>query len=199
MPIAMLTDEIIQTDPESSVTATCDANVQACQPVATVSIQTSPPSLVNVDMQTSVAMGSPSPVLPVSRLDWAEDATSLPIAPLLPTPSVPCQHTPRDFSGLRSSGLNPFGSLQRRSKQSRAQIASRLRQNVPFPLPFPYRPPLCPLPSFPKPRILPQASKNEPLVSSPSALNWDQDPRLFNLSHALKALGWIRPRRGRRF
>jgi len=200
-PIAILTDEIVQTDLESSMTATCDANVQACQPVVTVSIQTSPPSLVNVDMQTSVAMDSPSPVLPVSHLDWAEDATSLPIAPLLPTPSVPRQHAPRDFSGLRSSGLNPFGSLQRRSKQSRAQIASRLCQNVPFPrpLPFHYRPPLCPLPSFPTPRILPQASKNEPLVSSPSALNWDQDPHLFNLSHALKALGWIRPQQGHRF
>ena len=40
-PIAMLTDEIIQTDPESSVTATCDANVQAGQPVANASAQTS--------------------------------------------------------------------------------------------------------------------------------------------------------------
>jgi len=76
------------------------------------STQMSPPSLVNVDTQTFVATDSRSPVLPASCLDWAEDATSLPILQLLPTPPVPRQHAPRDFSGLRSSGLNPFGSLQ---------------------------------------------------------------------------------------
>src|SRR6267378_4837034 len=183
MPIAMLTDEIIQTDPESSVTATCDANVQACQPVATVSIQTSPPSLVNVDMQTSVAMDSPSPVLLVSRVDWAEDATSLPIAPLLPTPSVPHQHAPHDFSGLRSSGLNPFGSLQRRSKQLRGQTPRFHHQNTPFIRPLQsYRS----SPSF----FTPSKHTSPPHIS---ALNWDQDPCLLNLSQALKALGWIRP------
>jgi len=48
-------------------------------PMVSSSTQTSPPSLVNIDTQTSVATDSPPPVLPVSRLDWAEDATSLPI------------------------------------------------------------------------------------------------------------------------
>ena len=155
------------------------------------STQTFLPSLVNVDMQTSVATDSPSPVLPVSRLDWAEDATSLPILPLLPTPSAPRQHAPRDFSSLRSSRPNPFGSLQRRSH---TQIAPRRHQKIPFsqPLPSHYRPPLRPLSSLPKPRTFPQALKNAPLVSSPLVLDWDQDPRLSDLSRALKALGWIR-------
>ena len=72
-------------------------------PMVSSSTQTSPPSLVNIDTQTSVATDSPPPVLPVSRLDWAEDATSLPIAPLLSTPLAPCRHAPCDFSGLHSS------------------------------------------------------------------------------------------------
>jgi hypothetical protein len=169
-------------------------------PMVSSSTQTSSPSHVNVNTQTSVAMDPLSPVLPVSRLDWAEDATSLPILPLLPTPSAPRQHPPRDFSGLRSLGLNPFGSLQRRSKQFRACASSRFHQNIPFSQsshPHYRPPPLRSSSSFPKPRISPQASKNKPFVSPPSshtsALDWGQDPRLLDLSRALKALGWIRP------
>jgi hypothetical protein len=30
------------------------------------------------------------------------------------------------------------------------------------------------------------------LSSSPIMLDWDQDPRLSELNHALRALGWIR-------
>ena len=101
-------------------------------PMVSSSMQTSPPLLVNINTQTSVATDSLPPVLLVSRLDWAEDATSLPIAPLLPTSSVPRQHAPRDFSGLHSSGLNPFGSLQRCSKQFRARVSSRFHQDIPF-------------------------------------------------------------------
>jgi len=166
-------------------------------PMVSFSTQTSPPSLVNIDTLTSVATDSLPPVLPVSRLDWAEDATSLPILPLLPTPSAPRRHPPCDLSGLCSSGLNPFGSLQRRSKQSHAQIASRFCQTIPFTQSSHshYRPPpLCPLASSPKPRIHSQASKKMPSISSCiSMLDWDQDPRLSDLSQALKALGWIRP------
>ncbi|KIM43451.1 hypothetical protein M413DRAFT_443388 [Hebeloma cylindrosporum] len=164
-------------------------------------IQTSPRSLVNADSHTSVIT---EPVPQVSRLDWAEDATSLPIAPLLPTPSVPRQHAPRDFSSLCSSRPNPFGSLQRRSKQSRPPVSSRFPWTIPFTrtLHPRYRPPpLCPPSSFPKPRVPAEASKKEPVIFSNltpasshiSALDWDQDPRLSDLSRALKALGWIRP------
>ena len=158
------------------------------------STQTSPPPLVNVDVQTSVTMESSSPV---SRLDWAEDATSLPILPLLPISSVPHQCAPRDFSGLRSSGLNPFGSLQHCSKQVHPRVSSRFHQNISFSQsshPCYRLPPLCPSSSFPKLQISPQASKNKPFVSPPSsctsALDWNQDPRLSDLSRALKALGW---------
>ena len=165
-------------------------------PMVSSSTQTSPPSLVNIDMQTSVATDSLPPVLLVSHLDWVEDVTSLPIAPLFPTPSVPCQRAPRDFSGLHSSGLNLFGSLQCRFKQFRAWVSSRFHQDIPFSRSLHSRyqpPPVCPLSSLSKPQVLCQASKNEPLVSSPSVLDWDQDPRLSDLSQALKALGWIHP------
>ena len=118
-----------------------------------------------------------------AALDWAEDATLLPIAPLLPTPSVPRQHAPHDFSGLRSSGLNPFSSLQRRSKQLCGRTPRFRHQNTPFIRPLQsYRS----SPSF----FTPSKHTSPPHIS---ALNWDQDPRLLNLSQALKALGWIRP------
>jgi len=50
-----------------------------------------------------------------------------------PTPHSFCsrQHAPRDFSGLRSSGLNPFGSLQRRSKQLRGRTP-HFRHQIPL-------------------------------------------------------------------
>jgi len=84
-------------------------------PIVSSSTQTSPPSLVNVDTQTSITTESSTQVLP--PLDWAEDTTSLPI---LPTPTITPPRPPRDFSGLRSSWPNPFSSLQRRSKQFRS-------------------------------------------------------------------------------
>jgi hypothetical protein len=169
---------------KANLRPTAEVGIQSCAPpMVSSSAQTSSPSHVNVNMQTSVAMDSPSPVLPVSHLDWAEDATSLPIAPLLPTPSVPRQHAPRDFSGLRSSGLNPFGSLQRRSKQLCGRTPRFRHQNTPFIRPLQsYRS----SPSF----FTPSKHTSPPHIS---ALNWDQDPRLLNLSQALKALGWIRP------
>ena len=134
------------------------------------STQMSSPSYVNVNMQTSVAMDPPSLVLPVSHLDWAENATSLPILPLLPTPSAPHQHPLCDFSGLHSSGLNPFSSLQHCSKQSHTQTAYRLCQKISFtqPLHSHYQPPPLHFSSlFPKLQISPQASKNKPFVPHP--------------------------------
>ena len=187
--------------------------------VTTAAVQVDTPPLLHVTVQNDILRTTPfgiqdassqtsrhpSPIpnpihiippQPSTSLNWADDTASLPILSTRPPP--------RDLSALRSTKRNPFGSLQRRSKQSRAQVASRLHQKFPFsqPLHSRYRlPPLHPSPLSPKPRILPKASKNEPLVHSPSVLDWDQDPRLSDLSRALKALGWIRPypRQGRRF
>ncbi|KIM36027.1 hypothetical protein M413DRAFT_449471 [Hebeloma cylindrosporum] len=183
---------IPQSDPSPKV----DSSTQTTEPPA--------PLAQTDNILVDVPLEDVSPPSPVSRLDWAEDATSLPIAPLLPTPSVPRQHAPRDFSSLRSSRPNPFGSLQRRSRQSRPPVSSRFSWTVPFTRtlhPCYGPPPLRPQSSFPKPRVPLEASRNEPTIFSKltppssliSALNWDQDPRLSDLSRALKALGWIRP------
>jgi len=197
--------------------------------VATAAVQVNtpqPPPPLYVTVQTDVlrtipfgtrdassqTTSQPSPIpdpvhsLPPTPLNWADDVTSLPISSLpistLPIPTPPIlsnRLAPRDLSVLRSTKRNPFGSLQRRSKQFRAWVSSRFHQNIPSrSLHSCYRPPPLHPPSlFPKPRVLPQASKNEPFVFLPSsltsALDWDQDPRLSDLSRALKALGWIRP------
>ena len=151
-------------------------------PMVSSSTQTAPPFLVDVNMQTSTAVDSPSPVLPVSHLDWAEDVTLLPIAPLLPTPSIPRQHAPRDFSGLRSSKSNPFSSLQHRSQcfshYSHQSHCRRSRFNFS---------------SFHSPHHKSyKPSRSHFYTKMDSHLNWESDPRLSDLSRSLKALGWIR-------
>jgi hypothetical protein len=149
------------------------------------STQTSPASLVNVDTQTSFTAEPLTLVSP--RFDWADDVTSLPILPLLPTPSIPHNSSPRDFSCLRSTNRNPFSSIQRRSKKFHRGAPHSAHSNMSFTRPshLSHRPPYAPSKSASPPHV--------------SNLDWDQDSRLFDLSRALKALGWIRPRRGRRF
>lgn len=142
---------------------TCNVGVQSeMLPLISLSTQTSPPSLVNVNIQTSATM--------VSSLDWAEDATSLPALPL----------PPRDLSGLRSSKLNPFSSLQRRSK-------NRIGRT--------YRSRRCSLfNSFHPPHQISFSPFQQHSPKTYSHLNWESDPRLSDLSRSLKALGWIRAR-----
>jgi hypothetical protein len=92
-PVAILSDQIIQTDPEPPTPptpATCDISTQTLEP----------PPLTALPQMT---------ILP--PLSWADDAASL------PTQSLPSPLPPRDFSGLRSSSSNPFSSLQHRSKR----------------------------------------------------------------------------------
>lgn len=62
--------------------------------------ETSPPKTLSPD-NISLALGI---------LNWADDAESLPILPVLI--GLP---PPRDFSGLRSGSTNPFDTLQRRN------------------------------------------------------------------------------------
>jgi len=146
--------------PRSDPSPKVDSSTQTTEPPAPLS-QT---GNILVDAPKEV-----SPQAPVSRLDWAEDATSLPISPLLPTPSISHQHAPRDFSGLRSSQPNPFASLQQCSKQSRIRTAYRLHRNTPFArssYSHYQPPPLCPPSLFPKPQVPPQALKHKPFISA---------------------------------
>src|SRR6202522_690687 len=131
---------------------------------------THPPSPIP-DHTPSVAI-SPSPV----PLNWADDAASL------PTKILPSPLPPRDFSDLRSSKSNPFSSLQRRSKNqgSRARQSRRPHSHFNFN-------------SFnSRHHISFTPSRSHCHTETYPHLNWESDPRLFDLSRSLKALGWIR-------
>jgi hypothetical protein len=113
-----------------------------------------------------------------ARFSWADDAVELPTLPTAPTKQ------PRDLSGLRSSNFskNPFSSLQcRRRKFNKNRFHffnSNPQRYHHHTFPGPYR-------HSQKPHYCSQP----PLSVS---LDWNQDPRLLNLSNALKALGWVR-------
>ena len=117
-----------------------------------------------------------------AHFDWANDAVSLPILPSKPPP--------RDLSVLRSSSQQPFSSLQRRNKKSKKHFSQSFRC---------YHSSSVPHQIFFQARYLPFCSSSAPFVpapcsrSSPSTLNWEDDPRLSDLSRALRTLGWIRP------
>jgi hypothetical protein len=82
------------------------------------------------------------------------------------SPTFP-QHPPRDLSCLRSMSAHPFSSLRRRRGRPRYQQNTQCRHDHPYTSP----------------------TWHAPL---PVHLGWDDDPRLSDLSAALRALGWIR-------
>ncbi|KAF8891937.1 hypothetical protein CPB84DRAFT_1848831 [Gymnopilus junonius] len=110
----------------------------------------------------------------------------------LPSPPLP----PRDFSVLRSSPA-PFSSLQYRSKRSAMHGSHQSRRrrrplHIEFPRPFSE----AHSPSFSNSNHRKSCGRLKGTRStfSPgsSALDWDSDHRLHDLSRALNALGWIR-------
>jgi flagellar biosynthesis/type III secretory pathway protein FliH len=166
---ALQNDFGMQTEPEeltannSTTPPRLDASIQATEP---------PPSPSPIpDHTPSVAISS-SPV----PLNWADDAASL------PTKILPSPLPPRDLSDLRSSKSNPFSSLQRRSKNqsSRARQSRRPHSHFNFN-------------SFnSRHHISFTPSRSHSHTKTYPHLNWESDPRLFDLSRSLKALGWIR-------
>ena len=142
---------------------------------------------------------TPNPIRitsPPTPLNWADDAMSLPISlPPISLPILPSCAPPRDFSVLRSSARKPFSSLQCRNKRqphSSQPFRNRQSFNIPHQT-FSH-------PRFPPPRFSSTSVRSAqvypshtPRFSPPSALNWEGDPRLFELSRALNALGWVRP------
>ena len=120
-----------------------------------------------------------SPEPPVStHFDWADDAKDLSTSFIVPT------KYPRDLSGLRSSSTNPFSSLRRRCrnrKKPQRFIGFRAQSDHLYTFPsfchhIPAQHSLC-------------HSSQPPVVIS---LDWDQDPRLADLSNTLRALSWAR-------
>ena len=129
---------------------------------------------------------------PCTSLNWADDAESLPIS----LPILPSHPPPRDLSVLCSSSRKPFASLQRRDKRSQANFSQSFRNRQPFIMPrqtFSRR--RFRLPHFSTTPFWPDQVQphRTPRFSPSSTLNWDGDPRLFELSRALNALGWVRP------
>ena len=176
----LFTSTAFQTDNSVIVPAhLIDSNVQTDPLHATVSESTQTPTISCLD----VLIQAPEPPSSLSQpqkaiakpLDWAEDAKSLPITPIPPSP--------RDLSVLRSpSSSSPFSSLQHRSKRF-SHYSHQARHHRPN---FNFN-------SFNSPH------RNSYKPSQPyfhtktySHLNWESDPRLSDLSRSLKALGWIR-------
>jgi hypothetical protein len=136
----------------------------------------SPPSNTSPDIPTP----------PTTPFNWADNAASL--------PTHFTQLPPRDLSVLCSSSLTPFSSIQRRNKQFRPHFSQPFCYHISFPIPHKafsrhYFPPSHVSSTLFKP--YPTKSHHTPLQSL-SALNWEDDPRLFELSRALNVLGWVR-------
>jgi hypothetical protein len=126
------------------------------------------------------------------RFDWAEDAKSIPIVSKPP---------PRDLSALRSPTPHLFVTLQRRTRQhpvahwnypSRTRTvdwsAMYSRPNIVthrHPSGIAPGKPIVTIPSGTQPQ-----TKVTQTMSAPH-LDWDGDPRLSDLSCALRALGWV--------
>jgi hypothetical protein len=178
-----------QTDPESMPKPS-----PTPRSTAELAVQTTHIEIQHAGSQTSTPQPDPIPnpirttTPPPVPLSWADDAASLPISS---PPILPSNPPPRDLSILRSSSPNPFSSLQRRknhprTRRHREHFSNSHQEN--FHRRF--SPPRFSSTPFSLNRIYP---RRNPRFSPSSTLNWDSDPRLFELSRALKALGWVCP------
>lgn len=134
-----------------------------------------------VENSPNITQNHPEPPKsPVSEhFKWADDSESLPTASITPT------NHPRNFSSLRSSSANPFASLRRRHRKNLHRVIDSHPQHE-----------YCCHHNF-KFQNLRYYSSNFHIPCSlsrhppPASLNWNHDPRLLDLSNALRALGLI--------
>jgi hypothetical protein len=154
-----------------------------------------PPAPCTPPVHFSSSLPSPRQAVPrpPTRFDWAEDAATLPIAPNL---------HPRDFSGLRTGRTQPFGTIQRHTRRRRAPPRSSIPSRQFFHPPHVSPPHAQPFITRRHPSGI---GPGKPTVTVPLGtpapaptpsvvkLDWDQDPRLVDLSLALRALGWTPP------
>ena len=167
-----------QTDPTatSSISIMATASNQTNHVIipstssATISTQTEPPILtVSESIPTPISELLPATISSAS-FNWADNAASLSTIPIIPP------KTPRDLSSLRSSSKNPFSSLRCRNRYSKYQ-QKRVFSNC-YTHPYPIHSPRH------------QNNYTPPFPSK--SLDWHRDPRLFELSHVLRTLGWSR-------
>ncbi|KAG7100259.1 hypothetical protein E1B28_002032 [Marasmius oreades] len=139
------------------------------------------------------------------RLNWADDAESIPNATLIPCSKKP--FIPRDLTVLRSKSAHPFSSLRRRNYRSmrphtrssdhRSIIPLRTRSTPNRPAtsaPFISRShpsgigpgkPVYSNHTYAGHRLAPRTQSSLP------PLDWDRDPRLVRLGRILGELGWV--------
>ena len=214
-PTVVREDSSIQTEtiPPCSV-ATATVQVDTPQPPLPihVMVQTDVPRTIPLAIQDASSQTSPHPgptpnpthitsPLPPMSLNWADDAMSLPISlpPILSPPIslqiLPSHPPPHDLSILCSLFSKPFSSLQRRNKR-RPHFFQPFHNRQSFNIPHQtFSHPRFPPPCFSSTSVRSAQvyPSHTPRFSPPSALNWEGDPRLFELSRALNALGWVRP------
>ena len=170
------TPSVAVLDPLESTTITTVLKMQSTMADFTENYQNSENSPIFVKK-------TPEPL--VSRhFNWADDASTLPIAPSLPYP-------PRDLSALRSSSPKPFSSLRRRNKRSQTHYSPPFRNQPPFTIRHRALPSRFFTTQF-QPSQCHNYTHHFLPSSADSALNWESDPHLSDLSRSLKALGWIR-------
>ena len=131
---------------------------------------------------TSTTADPVPPPISKPKLDWADDAASIPIIPIF---HVSPSSRARDISVLRSHAAHPFGSLQRRARTFNPRQRTRI--------PMITRPPPTPVYST-KPTIRPSTLPMEEKKLE-SRAGWTADPRsLVKLAQVLELLGWSPPR-----
>jgi hypothetical protein len=110
--------------------------------------------------------------------NWADDVESSLIT------SITSTKPPRDLSALRTSSASPFSSLRRRCRNHRKprQFTRFWAQSNCQQIPSYARHHYSSKPQTPHQNL-------RQLLSTP--LDWNQDPRLADLSKALRALGWV--------
>ena len=151
----------------SSISSSTTRSSLSAPFVATTGLKTPPTTTCNAQNYPE------SPKSPISKcFNWADDISAFPTIPMFP------QHPPRNLSCLRSPSAHPFSSLRRRSGRSKNQWNPRRHRNH---LHF-------------HSHSSPRHHSSYPYTPSTTmaSLNWDRDPRLADLSNALRALGWVR-------
>ncbi|KAF8214923.1 hypothetical protein K438DRAFT_1800411 [Mycena galopus ATCC 62051] len=180
---------------KTASTAPSPSTLPPSRSMYAAAVQTEPHSMSATAMQTKselhslsvVAVQTASTVVNDAMLDWAEDATALPISAPYSLSTLP---SPRDFSALCTGISRPFVSLQRRRRRSPRSPSSWTQSNH-----------FCRQhtksrvyhPQKHTPSSFRFAAASNSFPPTPTQLDWDRDSRLRDLGRVLTALGWVRP------
>ncbi|KAJ7267072.1 hypothetical protein C8J57DRAFT_1326562 [Mycena rebaudengoi] len=114
---------------------------------------------------------------------WEDEPNSTPLTSATNAPRLPA----RDFSVLRSdtTSLTPFGTLQYRSRRTQRSSRAPRRSTTHAVFPRVHAPSTAAWPTT-------TAGFASRRLTSAYTLDWDRDPRLSELGHALRSMGWTR-------